>query len=225
MSFKSLFFFSMSLLTVWPAHAADRDYGRIPLSFEPNLGQADKRVKFLSRGSGFGLFLTNEEAILRLVQPKPATVRMKLIGQSERRRVTGVDLLSGKTHYLKGNNPAAWHADIPSYARVRYTDVYPGIDLVYYGNQRQLEYDFVVAPGSRPDQIQLRFDGIRGLEIDGAGQLVLKTGAGQILQKKPAIYQEGDAGRIPIDGGYVLLGKRRVGFNVASYDSTKPLII
>jgi len=225
MTFKSLFFFCISLLAVCPARAADRDYGKIPLNFEANLGQADQRVKFLSRGPGFGFFLTNEEAILQLVEPEPATVRMKLVGQSERPTITGIDQLSGKSHYLKGNNPAAWRRDIPSYARVRYADVYPGVDLVYYGNQRQLEYDFVIAPGSRPDQIQLRFDGIRGLEIDGDGQLVLKTPGGRILQKKPAIYQEGDAGRIPVDGGYVLRGKHRVGFKVASYDSTRPLII
>jgi len=225
MNFKSLFLFCISLLAVSPAHAADRDYGKIPLSFEANLGQADKSVKFLSRGPAFGFFLTNEEAILRLAEPKPAVVRMKLVGRNERSTVTGVGPLSGRSHYLKGNNPRAWQRDIPSYAQVRYADVYPGIDLVYYGNQRQLEYDFVIAPGSQPDQIQLRFDGIRGLDIDGDGQLVLKTAAGRILQRKPAIYQEGDAGRIPIDGGYVLRGKHRVGFKVAAYDSTKPLII
>ena len=190
MTFKSLFFFCISLLAVCPARAADRDYGKIPLNFEANLGQADQRVKFLSRGPGFGFFLTNEEAILQLVEPEPATVRMKLVGQSERPTITGIDQLSGKSHYLKGNNPAAWRRDIPSYARVRYADVYPGVDLVYYGNQRQLEYDFVIAPGSTPDQIQLRFDGIRGLEIDGDGQLV-KFGHITVDFRSTEVFRDG----------------------------------
>ena len=241
MTFKSLFLVSMILVTATFARAAERDLTpatkcsaetvehacsrglqpALSLRFEANLGQTDKPVKFLSRGSGFGLFLTNQGAVLRLAQPKPSTVRIALTGQSSKTRIEGIDRLPGKTHYLK----ASWHGDVPTYGRVRYAGVYPGIDLVYYGNQQQLEYDFVVAPGARPDVIQLHFDGIRGIRIDREGQLVLETPGGEILQKKPLVYQNDGEQRIPVEGNYILQGKRRVGFEIVSYDSTKPLII
>jgi len=212
--------------TETPEYACSRGFQpALPLRFEANLGQAGNAVKFLSRGSGFGLFLTNHEAVLRLVEPKPATVRMTLGGQNATPRIEGIDRLAGKTHYLKGRSPVSWHGDVPAYARVRYADVYPGVDLVYYGNQRQLEYDFVVAPGARPDVIQLHFDGIRGMHIDKEGQLVLRTAGGEILQKKPVAYQQDGDRRVPLEGNYILRGKHRVGFRIASYDSTKPLII
>src|SRR2546430_9633216 len=204
MTFKSLFFFCISLLAVCPAQAADRDYGKIPLNFEANLGQADQRVKFLSRGPGFGFFLTNEEAILQLVEPEPATVRMKLVGQSERPTITGIDQLSGKSHYLKGNNPAAWRRDIPSYARVRYADVYPGVDLVYHGNQRQLEYDFVIAPGAEPRAITLNCDGADKIDINHEGDLVLRVANKDVLFRKPLVYQERNGERREVVARYVL---------------------
>src|SRR5262245_21532640 len=139
------------IFQVFPVLAAGPSrYGAIPLSFEKNLGQADSRVKFLSRGPGYGVFLTDREAILRLNQPAQATVRMSFSGQTTP-RIEPVDPLPGKTHYLKGSASEGWHSDLPTYGRVRYNGVYPGIDIVYYGNQRQLEYDVVVAPGARPE--------------------------------------------------------------------------
>src|SRR5689334_8733426 len=139
-------------LHAFTARAADpAPYGKVPLSFEKNLGQVDSRVKFLSRGPGYGIFLTDREAILRLNHAGPATVRMSLAGQSSTGTIEAVDPLPGKTHYLKGPGPDQWHADLPNYGRVRYNGVYPGIDMIYYGNQRQLEYDVVIAPGARPD--------------------------------------------------------------------------
>ena len=227
MKFKSLYFLSISLafLCSNSALAADNKYGKFPLSFEKNLGQAGKHVKFLSRGSGFGLFLTKDQAILRLTQPKAADVGIRLVGQSSNPQIEAMAPLPGKTHYLKGDRPAGWHGEVPNYERVRYGNVYPGIDLVYYGNQRQLEYDFVVAPGARPDRIQIEFDGIRGMTIGADGQLILGAAGGEIHQKRPVIYQEIDGRRISIGGGYVLQGGNRVSFEIASYDSTRELII
>ena len=111
-----------------------------------------RRVNFLARGAGYGLFLTPEQAVLTLHSPStsPAVVRMQLAGANRDAAVSGASPLPGKSSYFVGNDPAKWHRDIPQFARVRYQDVYPGVDLVYYGNQGQLEYDFEVAPGLTP---------------------------------------------------------------------------
>src|SRR5881396_717699 len=226
MSFKCVVLALVLLASITSAHGAERGLQpALSLRFEANLGQADDAVRFLSRGSGFGLFLMDREAVLRLAQPKPAAIRITLPGQNPKTRLEGMDALPGMTHYLRGASPSSWHGDVPAYARVRYPDVYPGIDLVYYGSQRQLEYDFVVRPGARPEAIQLHFDGVRGVQIDDDGRLVLRTAGGQVIQQKPVVYQPDGDRRIPVEGTYVLQGKRRVGFRIPSYDSTKPLII
>jgi hypothetical protein len=223
-------------------------YGKLPLMFEANAGQTDKRVRFLSRGSGYNLFLTSTEAVLALNKPGASkegkdervksrvekkrgvsqsidVVRMKIVGGNPTAKVTGHDELAGRTNYLIGNNPQKWHTDVPSYARVKYEKVYPGIDLVYYGNQRQLEYDFVVAPGADPRTIKLSFKGARKLELEANGDLLLQTGDGTIRQQKPLIYQEVNGGRQEVAGGYILKGQRGVGFRVGEYDRSKPLVI
>ena len=150
-------------------------YGSLPLSFEANQGQTDSQVNFLSRGNGYTLFLTSTEAVLALrkpadpaatdpkTEPMPTTgkfqeakesaagvVRMQLIGANSEPRVVGLDELPGKSNYFIGNDPKKWRTNVPRYAKVRYEEVYPGIDLVYYGKQRQLEYDLLVAPGADP---------------------------------------------------------------------------
>ena len=148
------------------------DYGRLPLHFEENRGQTDARVRFLSRGSGYALFLTRDEAVLQLrkADPGPAgirnpqlgppvTLRMRLAGANPNAEARGVEDLPGKANYLIGNDPSRWRTGIPTYARVLYRNVYAGVDLVYYGNQRQLEHDFVVAPGADPKQIRLAVEG------------------------------------------------------------------
>ena len=134
-------------------------YGRLPISFEPNEGQADRRVKFLSRGSGYTLFLTGDEAVLALRErihtripnaeaPSARVLRMKLAGQNPSPQITGLDELPGTTNYFIGSDPKQWRTKVPTYAKVRYQNVYPGIDLLFRGNQRRLEFDFVVAKGA-----------------------------------------------------------------------------
>jgi hypothetical protein len=144
---------------------AHKNYGKLPLSFEVNQGQTDKRVKFLSQNNHYRLFLTPEEAVLgvrrrnfrepdsdRREPASPPTVRMKLMGADSGAQISGLEPLSGKVNYFIGNDPAYWQTNVPTYAKVKYREIYPGIDLVYYGNQQQLEYDFIVArcPRSRP---------------------------------------------------------------------------
>ena len=220
-------------------------YGRLPLTFEANRGQTDPQVKFLARGSGYTLFLTPTEAVLALttrgtaaVVPTAAapkveqtgkvqhfTLRMQLVGTNRRAPVEGRDELPGKAHYFLGSDPAKWRAHVPTFARVHYTNIYPGIDLTFYGNQRQLEYDFIIGPGAQPTPIALRFEGADQLHIDTKGNLVLSIGGAEIRQRGPSCYQEVDGRRRPISCGYAPRSNREVGFQVAPYEPTRPLII
>ncbi len=228
-----------------------KTYGKLPLSFEENLGQFDSRVKFLSRGSSYTLFLTSTgEAVLTLREPvksdegnersalstalredkslpdmRTATVRMRLIEANPQPQVTGLEELSGKVNYFTGNDPKKWRADISTYARVQYRDVYPGVDLVFYGNQRQLEYDFIVAPGADPAVIMLGIEGTEQIILASEGHLILETSAGTLQLQKPRIYQERNGVREFIQGDYVLEGAGQVSFQVAAYDPTRPLVI
>ena len=249
-------------------------YGKLPLSFERNAGQTDASVRFLSRGPGYALFLTGNEAVLSLekrsyphtktpqtktpglaslfARPRgpqpisaPAAFRMTLAGANPKATVTGLDELPGKSNYFIGNDPAKWRTNVPTYAKVKYQNVYRGIDLVYYGNPQQLEYDFVVAPGADPKAISLDVAAIRSsadggrrapgvdqkLRIDANGDLVIRAGEDEVRLHKPVVYQaavnqgaEGSA-RHFVDGHYLLKGDNRVSFEVASYDPGKTLVI
>src|SRR5258706_16150221 len=212
-------------------------YGKLPLHFEANRGQTDKDVHFLSRGPGYSLYLTAGEAVLVLAEPNPdakhdakarvksVALRMGLVGAARKPVVSGLDEQPGRANYFIGKDPAKWRTNVPTYAKVHYQNVYPGIDLVYYGNQRQLEYDFVVAPGADPNKIVLGFKGADKLQFDAKGELVLHTKGGDIRQHKPVVYQEIDGVRQEITGSYVRKGASRVGFQVATYDTSRPLVI
>ncbi|MGH7253063.1 MAG: SBBP repeat-containing protein, partial [Nitrospiraceae bacterium] len=157
-------------------------------------------------------------------------LRMQLVGAHPKPRVSGVDPLPGKVNYFRGKDPNRWRSNIPTYAKVKYENVYPGIDLVYYGNQRQLEHDFVVAPGADPRTIRLAFAGAERVGIDGQRDLLLRTAGGDVRLQKPVVYQNVNGKHHKIAGRYVLdSGKRKdkqqVGFQVAAYDKTKPLVI
>ena len=243
-----------------PAPAKQRlveSYGRLPLSFELNQGQTDRRAKFLSRAHGYTLFLNSTEAVLSLKRydaghpraenPKralfrhavshqrrenasvagdsSAVLRMKLVGANPAPVVAGVDELPGKSNYFIGNDPAKWRTNIPTYRKVKYQNLYPGVDLLYYGNQRQLEYDFVVAPGADPKAIRLDIQGADKTEIDAEGNLVLKIEADQIRLHKPLVYQDANGARQEISGGFVLEDNHQVSFDIAAYDAAKPLVI
>src|SRR5476651_2329416 len=158
-----------------------RSYGKLPLSFEANVGQVDPKVAFLSRSTGRSLLLNSTEAVLTLRQSgKPSVVRMKLVASNTEAQATAQDELPGKVNYLVGNDPKKWHTNVRTHAKVKYADVYPGIDLVYYGNEGRLEYDFVVSPGADPSAIALSFDGIESMSVDSDGDLVLNTDKSQL---------------------------------------------
>jgi hypothetical protein len=237
------------------------NYGRLPLGFEANTGQTDKSVRFLSRGGGYALFLTDHEAVLALRSGsqklkalghlQAATedgrrandkgsrtndvFRMKLVGANRDVAVTGLDQLPGKSNYFIGNDPSKWRTNIPTYTKVRYTGIYPGIDLVYYGNpsvEGQLEFDFAVAPKADPGLIRFAVATISSSPTGGQrpqiaanGDLVVTIANGTLAFHKPLVYQTVDGGRQPVAGDFALLGKHTVGFRLGSYDRAKALMI
>ena len=199
-------------------------YGQLPLAFEPNFGQTDARVEFLARGNQFGLFLTGQEAVLKLSRSS-AALRMSLAGGSTQAQVAGIDPMSGKSNYLIGNNPSRWHTNIPQYARVRYSQVYPGVDLIFYGKQGKLEYDFEVSPGADPAQVGLKFQGAEKLSLDGNGDLLLAVNGGEMRLEAPRVYQISGAEQQPVDGKFVLQAHQQVGFEIGAYDRSRTLVI
>jgi hypothetical protein len=323
------------------------DFGRVPMHFEPNVGQAAEEVRYLARGAGYSLFLTDTEAVLilrrgraagtgvhpetatgagsklrshlglpafagpsyprianpllkplaplgelgweegdtfdnhhwpvafgdsppsprplsrlpqsgwsrhrppdRLAVPEPsdppqtAVVRMRLDGTNRhpQPKVAGLERQPGISNYYLGNDPAKWRSGVPHYVKVQYDQVYPGIDLVYYGNPRQLEYDLVVAPGADPGQIRLSFAGVDEMRIDGEGNLVLAVAGGEIVQQAPRVFQlvegqerlvagryvmfdEGGASAAGGDTAATLAASPVLGIALASYDAGRPLVI
>ncbi len=215
-----------------------RTLARLPLAFEANRGQTDSRVRYLSRGPGYTLFLTGDEAVLRLrkvdasdqAAQAAATVRMRLQGANRKPVVEPEAPLPGRTHYYLGNNPASWRSDVERYARVRYESVYPGVDLVYYGREGELEYDYIVQPGADPGQIRLQIEGAEGAALDAEGNLLLRTPAGVLRQQRPFVYQEIDGAQQQVAGRYLLAEAppgQEVGisFALGSYDRSRPLVI
>jgi len=298
-------------------------YGRLPLSFEANRGQTDPQVKFLARGRGYTLFVTDSEAVLslrarsleakglapvkfepqtrsesqgrsegerrlwaaqrlraqvarlprflrplaerlaeqaRFLENLPTTarppsgtsllahlpesaapgpesrsldvVRLTLVGVNPEASILGLDELPGKSNYFIGNDPKKWCRNVPTFSRVKHESVYPGIDLIYYGNQGRLEHDFVVSPGADPKAIRLAIEGAENISVDGRGNLVVNIQTGKVVLNRPHVYQSsvgegksGDSKAQPLDGRYTLVAKNQVGFEVGAYDRSRPLII
>lgn len=230
-------------------HRARTTHLNVPLSFEANRGQTDPAVRFLARGSSFDAFMTPTETVLRLKagdayrRPKAgeeaassketrkgAVLRMKLLGANQTPRVAGERKLAGESNYLRGRDRSHWIQHVPHYAQVRYEGVYPGVDAVYYGNHRQLEYDLVVAPGASPKQIRMGLEGAQKVRIDRGGDLVVTTACGELRQHRPVVYQEVAGVRKPVQGRYRLASAAGaetpvIGFELGQYDRTRPVVI
>jgi len=210
-----------------------RNYGRLPLSFEPNVGDSNPEVKFLSRGQGYSLFLTANRAVLQVPTRTPITsapasfraISLELLGANPQTQIVASDRLPGVSNYLLGSNPAQWHTGVPHFARVRYRGVYPGVDLVYYGRQQQLEYDFVVAPEADPNRIRLQVQGADALRLDPNGNLILHLPGGTIHLRRPDVYQQIGNRRQPVVARYILESGNRVAFALANYDRRRALVI
>jgi beta-propeller repeat-containing protein/centrosomal CEP192-like protein len=225
-----------SLATRQGSGARNAVYGRLPLTFEMNHGQTAADVKFLSRGQGYTAFLTSGSMVLSLRTSVPATasasknagtttVLFTLVGAAKNPAVVGEDPQPGKVNYFFGNDPSKWLTNISTFGRVRYKNVYPGIDLVYYGNNRQLEYDFEIQPGADPRKIQFAIQGARQMQFDQEGNLVLGLRNGAIQFQSPVVYQETAGQRVPVEGSYVMTDSTHIAFQVARYNSSKPLVI
>jgi uncharacterized protein (TIGR03437 family) len=220
----------------------EQSYGKLPMRFEANQGQTDARVKFTARGPGYAVFLTADEAVLRLRkreraskktaeqqmadQPvESAALRMKLAGSNRSSQVSGIGKLQTTSNYFIGNDPAAWRKGISNYAKVKYEAVYPGIDLVWYGNQQLLEHDFLVNPGANPSRIKVSFSGADKISIDDEGALVLRAEGEDLRLLKPHAWQESEGSRRTVDCDYRLSEKDQVEFRLGDYDTTLPLVI
>ncbi len=226
------------------------DYKTLPVYFEQNRGQTDPRVQFLSRGPGYTVFLTGHSTVLALrkiaaapatrkakagergtqdVKVTTASVWMNLLGARSDAQVEGIDPLPGRVNYFIGNDSTKWHTDIPTYARVKYRSVYPGIDLIYHGSPQALEYDLIAAPGADPGAIRIELQGADQTRVDAAGDLVIGTAAGDLTMRKPRVYQDTAAGaRRAVDARYRVTaagGKRTVELALAEHDSRLPLVI
>ena len=220
---------------------------KLPLFFEPNCGQTDARAKFVAHAAGATVFLTATGAVVEEihhdlskalhgpaaldgrahVRPKLGgfAVAMNFAGADPRASAEGTDKLPGISNYFIGNHPANWKTGIPNYERVRYRSIYPGVDLVYYGNQGRLEYDLVVSPQADPRAISLAFDGVDALRINRARDAVLQIGENQLTLRRPIAYQPDGSSRTPVTVNYRKVGKDRVTLTFASYDRSRPLVI
>ena len=237
-------------------------YGRLPLSFEANYGQASAQVKFLSRGGDYNVFLTSDEMVLGLgkseagsqkpevrsqmeeektsgqqwaPRSKPGIrpdgwhsttsfLRMKFMGASPSPQVTGLDKLPSKSNYFIGNDPKKWQIGVPNYSDVKYTEVYPGVDIVFYGRQRELEFDIIVTPGANPQQVRLQFEGVDRVELS-SGEVVLESAGQQVRMKQPFVYQPSASGKRRVAASYVRIGRNQIGFQLAAYDARLPLVL
>ncbi len=222
---------------------------KLPMSFEPNRGQADPQFKFVARGSGYTLLLSPAEADLGLRSaadsstqakdpagpalanvvkaPNPyATLRLRFLGANAAAKIEGLDEQPGVSNYYFGDDPAKWRTNVPHFSRVRYKNLYPGIDIVYYGNQSQLEHDFILAPGADPSKIRLRVDGAEKISLDADGNLLLSVSGGTLHFSKPFIYHQSDAQtKTPVEGCFVRRGPHEIGFRVAAYNRKQSLVI
>ncbi|MBN1380764.1 MAG: DUF1566 domain-containing protein [Deltaproteobacteria bacterium] len=222
---------------------ADETLDRLPLMFEPNEGQAVGGIRYIARCPGATLYFHDGavDIIVRrqgsgsrsvssvgkaVVSAARERIRMRLVGARPFPQIEPVGKLPGEVNYFKGPDPAKWRTGIPTYRKIKYTSVYPGIDLVFYGNARMLEYDFIIRPGADPSQVRIAFDGAKEEWITEDGALVMSTrGGDRVLQHKPVVYQDVKGCRKVVNGEYRSRGRGLYGFDVAAYDSKQPLII
>ena len=220
----------------------------LPLAFEANQGQADPQVKYTARGNGYSVFLTGSDAVFAISSAKhppeqqsrtghahslprttekveSAAIDMRLVGGNLKPEVVAGNELPGVTNYYVGSDSKNWHTGVKQYSAVSYRDVYPGVNMVFHGAQRQLEFDFVVSPGADPKTIGLGFKGAKRLATDAAGNLVLASSAGDVVLHKPVAYQEKDGKREIVEAAFLVKNRNEVGMNLGAYDRGRELVI
>ena len=203
----------------------------LPLYFEANQGQTDAAARFIAHGQDSQFLISPGEARLDLFRTtgtdsiSTRTVRMQFIGAGAQARISGAEVLPGRINYLIGGDTSKWKTGVTTFAKVHVEEVYPGVSLTYYGNHRQLEYDFSIAPGANPGVIAIRYDGADKISISPAGEMVLSLDGREIRQPKPVIYQIVQGARREVGGGYKILDAHTAGFTVGEYDRHLALVI
>ncbi len=235
---------------------AKRMIAAMPLFFEPNHGQTDPSVRFLSHSGRHSLYLTDDATIITLVAGKiqkgqnfasvnprlpdksdklvESAVRIRMVGANPHPTMTGLDPLPARVNYLVGDK-AHFHPNVETFARVKIANVYPGVDIIHYGSHDTLEYDIVAAPGADTSKIKFSIEGAAKTTTDKDGNILIATGSGMVLMRKPVIYQQrADGSRVPVDGGFELakggtvenhIPRREVAVRIASYDHSRQLVI
>jgi FG-GAP-like repeat/Beta-propeller repeat len=200
----------------------------MPIQFEENRGQFDKKVRFASRRSNSTVFLTATEAVMthKVSEKKNFALNMKLVNGNKDAKSFGSEEKVSKSNYFRGNDASKWQTDVSTFGRANYEEVYQGIDMAWYGNaENELEYDFIVKPNADYRQIELKFSGSKRLKIDKNGDLLIETKAGTITQRKPYTYQTLNGEKQEVESRYELVGKNKVKFTVGEYDKSKALVI
>ena len=204
-----------------------------PLAFEANQGQTDPQVKYMARGSGYTVFLTANDTVFALhsssqaaaQKNRTAAIHMHLVGGNPQSQISAGSQLPGRSNYFIGNDPNQWHANVAQFARVSYRDTYPGVNMAFYGVQKQLEFDFIVAPGASPAPIRLGVSGTNRMTTDDSGNLILTSAGGDVLLHKPVAYQQKDGARQPVHARFVLHAHNQVSFELGNYDRSRELVI
>ena len=229
-----------------PTHSAGTEargayHAALPLSFEANVGQLDGRAKFVARQNGADLFFTADGLVLSLQDPTaadllgsgsavsprgtvPRAIRLSWLG-ARPASITGLEEMAGKANYLKGSDPAKWRTGISTYRKLKYEQLYPGVDLVFYGNPSRLEYDFILAPGVDPTVLRLGVEGADRVELNDRGELLLTIAGRLVKQEPPRVYQRLNGEARHVDGAYALVGSNELAFRLGEYDWRQPLVI
>lgn len=223
-----LFLFLAFLSSHAPAAPVTMSPATLPLYFEANHGQAASSAQFIAQGNRSEFLVSPGTAELVLSKTDHSSARalqMRFVDADPRAQISGRDELSGKINYLVGNDSSKWQTGVPIFSKVGVTGIYPGVDLVYYGNGRQLEYDFAIAPKGDPNSIAIHFDGVDKISLQPDGDLALNLGDDRIVQPGPSIYQIVHGTRKEISGGYKLLDAHTIAFSIGDYDHSLPLVI
>ncbi len=203
-------------------------YAKLPLSFVPNAGQMDTRVRYSAQSGGATFYFTTQEAVFSFAaKSKGLVLRLAFLGGNPQTAITGRMPESGRVHYLIGNDPAKWHTDLPTYGEVIYRDLWPGIDLLFRSENGQLNYEFLLRPGAHVRDIQLAYRGANRLSVDDNGNLVAHTSLGSITDTHPITYQRIDGKRVQVASRFAFQGRTKTsyGFTVGAYDHNRDLIV
>jgi hypothetical protein len=211
--------------------AARSSFASLPVEFEENQGQHDPAIRYLARARGYQMYLTSDGPVIVFSRSKPSddvkrsAIQMRFGGANETPELVGQERSEHKTNYFVGDHPSDYRTDIPNYARVLYRQVYPGIDVAFYGRNGAVEYDLLLRPGADPGRIEMDFAGAEKLELDASGDLLIHTGAGVLTQHRPAVFQERDGAREAVAADYRVVDGNKVRLQVASYDPGRTLTV